>query len=403
MRRDQLMRIKLNTNYTSLSEYYLFSEVACRVKQFETLHPKKKLLRLGIGDVTLPLAASVTSAMQLACREQSSKNSFHGYGPENGYEFLRIAVSELYRERGVLLSPDEIFISSGAKEDIGSLTELFGSSPVYLPDPTYPAYRDANLLRGAEIIEMDSGSENGFLPMPQKDFETGIYYLCSPSNPTGAVFSEKQLQVWVSFANSTGSLLIFDAAYRAFIRSKVPRSVFEIDGARTCALEVGSFSKSAGFTGTRCGYTIIPKELSCGEMLLHRMWQRRQAAKFNGVAYVIQRGAEAALSPAGRRECREQIESYLNQARMLRELLCKYSILHSGGIDSPYVWLKCPNGLSSWEFFDLLLTKLQIIGTPGVGFGQRGEGYFRLSAFGSHEDTCEAVRRMDALLQNILL
>lgn len=391
------MKISLNMHYNDLSERYLFSEVSCRVRQFQSLHPHKKLLRLGIGDVTLPLTASITSAMQLACCEQSLKSGFHGYGPENGYEFLRVSVVSLYRERGVILSPDEIFISGGAKDDLGNLTELFGDSPVYLPDPAYPAYRDVNLLRGAEIIDMDAGAESDFLPMPQSGFGTGIYYLCSPSNPTGAVFSEKQLRTWVDFANRTGSLLLFDAAYRAFIHSPVPHSVFEIAGARTCALEVCSFSKSAGFTGTRCGYTVIPKELGCGDMLLHRMWQRRQAAKSNGVAYVVQRGAEAALSPAGRKECRENIAYYMENAGLIHALLQKHRIPHSGGTDSPYIWMQCPDGLASWELFDLLLNRIQVIGTPGAGFGRRGEGYFRLSAFGSHEDTVEAVRRMDTL------
>ena len=388
------MKIEVNTHYKDLQESYLFSEIGRRVRAYADAHPDKKIIRLGIGDVTLPLSAPVTRAMQKACAEQADASSFHGYAPENGYAFLREAIARHYASFGVTLSLDEIFVSDGAKSDIANLTDLLGDNRIYIPDPVYPVYLDSNIMCGRRITFMPAHEENGFLPMPASDYTTGVFYLCSPNNPTGAVYSRSQLKEWVDFANRTGSLLLFDAAYEAFISGDYPHSIFEIDGARTCAIEICSFSKTAGFTGTRCSYTVVPDLLVADGLSLNHMWYRRQSTKFNGVSYVVQRGAEAALSPEGFAACLENISYYMGNARRIKELLLAKGIRFTGGDNAPYIWLRCPGGRNSWEFFDYLLEELQIVGTPGAGFGSCGEGYFRLTAFGSRENTEEAVRRL---------
>ena len=394
------MQIKVNTNYKNLKESYLFSEIGRRVRAYSAANPDKKVIRLGIGDVTLPLSAPVTEAMEKAVHEQSEAASFRGYAPENGYEFLREAIARHYASFGVSVSLDEVFVSDGAKSDIGNLTDLLGDNTVYIPDPVYPVYLDSNIMCGRTVKLMPASADNGFLPMPQESYGTGIYYLCSPNNPTGAVYSRAQLAAWVEFANRTGSLILFDAAYEAFISdgSDLPHSIFEVEGARSCAIEICSFSKTAGFTGTRCGYTVVPFELEADGLSLNRMWYRRQSTKFNGVPYVVQRGAEAALSDAGMAACRENIAYYMENARLIKDLLIEKGIYFTGGESAPYIWLRCPNGMDSWKFFDFLLENVQVVGTPGAGFGECGEGYFRLTAFGSRENTEEAVRRLASVL-----
>lgn len=394
------MKININTNYKNLKESYLFSEIGRRVRAYAAANPDKKVIRLGIGDVTLPLSPVVTAAMEKAVREQGDASTFRGYAPENGYDFLREAIARHYASFGVAVSPDEIFVSDGAKSDIGNLTDLLGDNRIYIPDPVYPVYLDSNIMCGREVTLMPADKANGFLPMPCEAYGTGVYYLCSPNNPTGAVYSREALGEWVDFANRTGSLILFDAAYEAFIAegNGLPHSIYEIEGARTCAIEICSFSKTAGFTGTRCGYTVVPTELEGDGMSLNRMWYRRQSTKFNGVPYVVQRGAEAAFSEEGLAACRQNIAYYMENARLIKELLTEKGIYFTGGESAPYIWLRCPNGMGSWEFFDLLLEKVQVVGTPGEGFGACGEGYFRLTAFGSRENTEEAVRRLAELL-----
>ncbi|MBE6538066.1 MAG: LL-diaminopimelate aminotransferase [Ruminococcaceae bacterium] len=390
------MKIKLNENYKNLKESYLFSEVAKRVKAYSAEHPEAKIIRLGIGDVTLPLTASVIEAMHKATDEMGVQATFRGYAPEHGYDFIREAVAKYYLERtGVKLELDEIFVGDGAKSDIANITDLFGDNEIMLADPVYPVYMDSNLMRGRKVTLLPANEANGFLPMPPAEKKEGvIVYLCSPGNPTGAVYSAEQLSEWVKYANETGSLIIFDSAYEAYVSDGSPRSIFEIEGSRTCAIEICSLSKTAGFTGTRCGWTIIPLELEEDGRSLAKMWERRQSTKFNGVPYVVQRAAEAAISEAGRKESAESIAYYMENAKVLASVMREKGISFTGGINSPYIWLKCPGGMGSWEFFDYLLTKFGIVGTPGVGFGAEGEGYFRLTAFGSHEATLEAAERL---------
>ena len=391
------MNIKLNDNYKNLTQNYLFSEIAGRVKAYAAANPDKRIIRLGIGDVTLPLSPIVVEAMHTAVSEMGRAETFRGYAPEWGYDFTKEAVARHYAPFGITLSKDEIFISDGAKSDLGNLTEILGNNPVYIPDPVYPVYIDSNVMSGRSVTLLPATQENGFLPMPPQNAEGAVFYLCSPNNPTGAVYDRKQLQQWVDFANRTGSLILFDSAYEAFIEGDYPHSVFEIDGARTCAIEICSLSKTAGFTGTRCGWTIIPSELESKSVRLNQMWSRRQATKFNGVPYIVQRAAEAALSAEGMAACMKSIEYYKGNAKILANLFDEKSIFYTGGKCSPYIWLRCPGNMKSWEFFDYLLNEAQIVGTPGEGFGQCGEGYFRLTAFGSREATAEAAERMRKL------
>lgn len=387
---------KINENYLNLSESYLFTEIARKVNAFSAANPDKKVLRLGIGDVTLPLPQSVVKALEKASAEQGVADTFRGYGPEQGYDFLREAVKNYYTEMGVTLAADEIFISDGAKSDIGNITDLFSEDNIVLiPDPVYPVYVDTNIMNGRQIVYADANPENQFLPGPP-DMHVDIIYLCSPNNPTGAVYNRDQLKAWVDYALANDAIILFDAAYESFISEKeYPRSIFEIEGARNCAIEFCSLSKTAGFTGLRCGYTVVPHDLGTTDKIsFNRLWLRRQTTKFNGVPYVTQRGAEAVFSPEGRAEIRENTNYYKENARILGKAMDDLGFSYVGGKNSPYIWVTCPNGMDSWSFFDLLLNELQIVGTPGVGFGKNGEGQFRFSSFGNRETVEEAADRL---------
>lgn len=395
----------VNGNYAALQDSYLFSQVAYKVAAFAAAHPEKKIIRLGIGDVTLPLAPAVVEAMQKAVAEMGVKETFRGYGPEQGYDFLHEALVSYYAGFGVKLESSEIFISDGAKSDCGNITDIFDDANVILvPDPVYPVYLDTNIMRGRQIIFMKGSPSNDFLPMPDPSVKADIIYLCSPNNPTGAAYSKTQLEAWVAYAKKQDAIILYDAAYEAFIVDKnLPRSIFLIEGAKECAIELCSFSKTAGFTGTRCGYTVVPLSLKRKskygkEMSLNKMWLRRQTTKFNGVPYIVQRGAEAVFSAEGQAQCRANLAYYKENARLIGEVLQEKGILYYGGKNSPYIWMQCPNRMKSWEFFDYLLENLGIVGTPGSGFGTMGEGWFRLTAFASREATIEAVERFRKLL-----
>ena len=390
----------VNENYAVLQDSYLFSQVAHKVADYAAAHPETKIIRLGIGDVTLPLAPVVVEAMQKAAAEMGVKESFRGYGPEQGYDFLHEALVKYYADFGVSLESSEIFISDGAKSDCGNITDLFDDANVILvPDPVYPVYLDTNIMRGRQIVFMQGSPDNDFLPMPDASVKADIIYLCSPNNPTGAAYSRAQLEEWVAYARQQDAVILYDAAYEAFIEdSSLPRSIFTIEGAKECAIELCSLSKTAGFTGTRCGYTVVPLELkrktrNGKELSLNKMWLRRQTTKFNGVPYIVQRGAEAVFTPEGQRQCRENLAYYKENARLIGAALDEKGILYYGGKNSPYIWMQCPDNMKSWEFFDYLLEKLGIVGTPGSGFGTMGEGWFRLTAFASREATQEAVER----------
>ncbi len=389
----------INTHYRQLQESYLFSDIAHRVAAFSQEHPKERVIRLGIGDVTRPLPPTVVGAMEQAVREMGQAATFRGYGPEQGYDFLREAVSGYYAGRGVAVDPEEIFISDGAKSDLGNILDIFDTdNTVLIPDPVYPVYVDTNVMAGRRILYMQASEQNGFLPLPDPAVEADIVYLCSPNNPTGAVYTADQLAAWVDYANRQGAVILFDAAYERFVcEPGLPRSIFEIEGARSCAIEFCSFSKTAGFTGTRCGYTVVPSALVRDGAMLQKLWLRRQTTKFNGVPYIVQRGAAAVFTPEGQRQVDENIAYYRENARLIAQALDELGIWYTGGKNSPYLWLKCPDGLDSWTFFDRLLHKAQVVGTPGAGFGQNGEGFFRLTAFGDRESTKEAVRRLREL------
>ena len=392
----------VNQNYCNLKESYLFSQIAHKVAEFTAANPEKKIIKMGIGDVTLPLAPAVIEAMQKAVAEMGVKETFRGYGPEQGYDFLHEAIAGYYAGFGVSVASDEIFVSDGAKSDCGNMTDIFSNDNVILiPDPVYPVYLDTNVMCGRKIIYMQGKPENDFLPMPDDSVKADIIYLCSPNNPTGAVYTKEQLEKWVAYALKNDAVILYDAAYESFISDpEIPRSIFAVEGAKKCAIELCSLSKTAGFTGTRCGYTIVPhylvrKTKDGREMSLNKMWLRRQTTKFNGVPYIIQRGAEAVFSVEGQKQCREMLAFYKENARIMSEALAKKGIKFYGGTHSPYIWMQCPNGMGSWEFFDYLLEKLAVVGTPGAGFGSMGEGYFRLTAFGSRENTIEAMERIE--------
>lgn len=388
-----------NRHYAELKDSYLFYHIAQKTAAYQQAKPDKRLLRLGIGDVTLPLCPAVIDALHAAVDDQSRRESFRGYMPECGAPFFREAVAGFYASRGIALEPDEVFVSGGASDELGHILDLFDPADTALViEPAYPAYVDANVMSGRKVVHLSSGQENGFLPVPDAQTKADILYICSPNNPTGAVFDREKLTAWVDYANRTGAVILFDAAYEAFIEDPtLPRSIFEIDGARTCAIEICSLSKTAGFTGTRCGYTVIPHELIRGGMSLHDMWVRNRTTKSNGVSYILQRGGAAVFSPEGQRQIRENIRIYKQNAALLTAALDRAGVWYCGGKNAPYIWMKCP-GDSSWAFFDTLLEKTQIVGTPGEGFGACGEGYFRFSMFGSPEDTAEAARRLEALL-----
>lgn len=387
--------LRPNMYYDQLKESYLFYNIAQKTKKYLELHPEQKLLRMGIGDVSLPLCDAVIRALHEAVNEQAEKESFHGYMPECGAVFLREAIAEYYKKNGIQLSVEEVFVSSGASDELGDILDLFDrENSALVIEPAYPAYVDANTMAGRKIIHLASGKENGFLPEPGEDAKADILYICSPNNPTGAVFSYEQLQKWVDFANENGSVILFDAAYEAFIEEDLPHSIFELEGAKTCAIEICSLSKTAGFTGTRLGYTVIPKELQRNGMNLNEMWVRNRTTKTNGVSYIIQKGGTAVFTEEGQKQIHSNIRIYKKNARVLMEVLDKLGIWYTGGKNAPYIWMKCPEGMGSWEFFDYLLNEIQVVGTPGAGFGECGEGYFRFSTFGSPEDTKEAAKRL---------
>ena len=392
------MKIKINEHFLNVKESYLFSEIGRRVREYAAAHPDKKIIRLGIGDVTLPLTPTVIAAMRKATDEMGVQSTFRGYAPEYGYDFVRDAVKNHYEAFGVSLSRDEIFVSDGAKSDVGNIVDILGDNPVLIPDPVYPVYMDSNIMAGHAIELLEANESNGFLPLPPAEEKAYVVYLCSPNNPTGAVYNREQLKIWVDYANRTGSLIIFDSAYEAYIHGDYPHSVYEIEGAKTCVIEICSLSKTAGFTGTRCAWTVVPADLKAGDVSLNKLWARRQATKFNGVSYITQRGAAAAYSDEGYAQLQSVIADYMENARIISALLEKKGIWYSGGLSSPYIWLRCPGGMGSWEFFDYLLANAQVVGTPGAGFGKAGEGYFRLTSFGDRAATEEAVRRLNDLL-----
>lgn len=391
--------MKINKNYQKLEDSYLFSTIAHKVAEFTKNNPEAAVIRLGIGDVTLPLAPAVVKAMNKAVEEMGVKESFRGYGPEQGYGFLKEAIQKYYASRNTHLELDEIFISDGAKSDVGNILDLFSQdNTVLVPNPVYPVYVDTNVMAGRKIVFADANEENDFLPMPDENIKADIIYICSPNNPTGAVYTKEGLKKWVDYALKNNAIILYDAAYECFIKDKnLPRSIFEIEGAKKCAIEFCSFSKTAGFTGTRCGYTIVPQELVFDGVHLNKMWLRRQTTKFNGVPYIVQRGAEAVFSEEGQKQIQENIAYYSENAKIIADTLKAKGIYFTGGTHSPYIWLKCPNNMSSWEFFDYLLEKAQVVGTPGAGFGKNGEGFFRLTSFGDRAKTIEAMERFSKL------
>ena len=394
---------KINSNYNKLKTNYLFSDIARKIREYKLAFPEKEIIRMGIGDVTLPLVQPVVDALVKASTEMGNKATFRGYGDEQGYAFLQEVIKEYYEENcKVRLNTNEIFISDGAKSDIANFTELFSNdNTIIIPDPVYPVYLDSNLMFGRKILFINGNEENGFLPLPDKNTKGDIVYLCSPNNPTGAVYNHAELQIWVEFALKNNMIIFFDSAYEAFVSDKgLPRSIYEIEGANKCAVEFCSLSKTAGFTGTRCGYTIVPEDIIIdNNYSLNKMWLRRQTTKFNGTSYIVQRGAEAVFSKEGIAACKENIKYYMNNAKIIAKTLEESNVWFTGGINSPYIWLKC--GMDSWEFFDLLLKKAQIVGTPGSGFGKCGEGFFRLTSFNTRENTVEAMRRFKEFLREL--
>lgn len=393
--------MNFNSNFDNIAESYLFAEVASRTSAYSSAHPDKKILKLGIGDVTLPLVPEVIKALHSAVDDMADKATFKGYGPYEGYDFLRESILGYYADMGVKLELDELFVSDGAKSDLGNILDIFSKdNAVLIPDPVYPVYVDTNVMAGRKVVYANANSQNGFLPMPDKNQRVDIIYICSPNNPTGAAYSKAQLKEWVNYANANNAVILYDAAYECFITDDtLARSIFQIEGARTCAIEFCSFSKIAGFTGTRCGYTVIPKELKKGNHSANKMWLRRQSTKFNGVPYIVQKGAAAVYTKTGRKQIEQNLAYYKNNAKLIAEAMDELDIWYTGGKNSPYIWLRCPRNLGSWEFFDLLLNEAQVVGTPGAGFGKNGEGYFRLTAFGSEEVTREAVDRIKTLLK----
>ncbi|MCM1348163.1 MAG: LL-diaminopimelate aminotransferase [Firmicutes bacterium] len=407
--------IKVNDNFTLLSPSYLFSEIAKKVSDYRHAHPEAHVIRMGIGDVTRPVCPAAIEALQQAAAHEASSDTFHGYGPEQGYEFLREAIAQGdYKERGIDVDADEIFVSDGAKSDTGNIGDILSADcKVAVTDPVYPVYVDTNVMAGragkplvgggwSKLEYLPCTAENDFCPALPTD-NPDVIYLCFPNNPTGTALTRKQLQVWVDYALEHGCLILFDSAYEAYVHTPdVPRSIYELSGARNCAIEFRSFSKTAGFTGLRCGYTVVPRSLmgydSAGRQVsLHQLWLRRQSTKFNGASYPIQRAAAALYTPAGREQVAQTIAYYMENATTLREGLSRAGLQTWGGIDSPYIWVKTPDGLTSWEFFDLLLNKCNVVGTPGSGFGPSGEGYLRLTAFSSHHETRQAIQRLALL------
>lgn len=402
--------VNINKNFLMLQNNYLFSTINDKVEKYQEGHPDKKVIRLGIGDVTLPLPKCITKAIQDATEEMSVQETFRGYGPEQGYEFLRIKILENdYEEKGIHLDIDEIFVSDGSKCDVGNIVDLFEKDNIVaIPDPVYPVYLDTNVIAGRsgeydeqiqmyyDIVYMQSSEKNHFEPLPEElKKDVDIIYLCSPNNPTGMAMSKESLKKWVEYAQVHHSIILYDAAYEAFIQDEnIPHSIYEIEGAKKVAIEFRSFSKTAGFTGMRCAYTVIPKELKIENVSINQLWNRRNSTKFNGVSYIIQRGAEAVYSEEGKKELRKNIQYYQENARMMKENLSKIGLEVYGGVNAPYIWVKLPDKMKSWDFFNILLEKMQIVGTPGVGFGPSGEGYFRFTSFGNRKDVIEAIKRI---------
>jgi LL-diaminopimelate aminotransferase len=402
---------KVNDNYLKLPGSYLFSTIGKKVNAFTQANPDKKIIRLGIGDVTQPIAPAIISKMHDAVDEMAHAETFHGYAPDLGYEFLRSAIAKNdYADRGCEIAADEIFVSDGAKCDSSNIQEIFAlDNKIAVCDPVYPVYVDSNVMAGrtgtydpktetwSDVIYMPCTAENNFAPELPKE-TPDLIYLCYPNNPTGSTITKAQLQEWVDYANKAGAVIIYDAAYEAYISEPdVPHTIYECEGARTCAIELRSFSKNAGFTGVRLGFTVIPKDLKCGDVSLHALWARRHGTKYNGAPYIVQRAGEAVYSPEGKAQLKEQVAYYMNNAKVIYEGLKSAGYTVSGGVNAPYIWLKTPDHMTSWEFFDYLLEKANVVGTPGSGFGPSGEGYFRLTAFGNYENTVEAVERIKAL------
>lgn len=402
---------KINDNYTKLPGSYLFSTIGKKVNEFSAQNPDKKIIRLGIGDVTQPLAPSIISALHSAVDEMGDAKGFRGYAPDLGYEFLRNTIAENdYKARGCDIAPDEIFVSDGAKSDSGNIQEIFAvDNKIAVCDPVYPVYVDTNVMAGrtgtydkktevwSDVIYMPCNAENNFAPELPKEVPD-LIYLCFPNNPTGSTITKDQLQVWVDYANKNGCVIIYDAAYEAYISEEnVPHSIYECEGARNCAIELHSFSKNAGFTGLRLGYTVIPKDIKSDGVTLHSLWARRHGTKYNGAPYIVQRAGEAVYSEAGKKELKEQVAYYMRNAKYILDGLKSAGYTVSGGVNAPYIWLKTPNNMTSWEFFDYLLNTANVVGTPGSGFGPNGEGYFRLTAFGSYENTVEAIARIQKM------
>lgn len=392
--------MKINRNFDDLVPNYLFAEIAKRTSAYISAHPDQKVIKLGIGDVTLPLPPVAVQALKNGADEMGVKETFKGYPEYEGYDFARQAISDYYADFGVTIAADEIFISDGAKSDTGNIGDIFGAdNTVLIPDPVYPVYVDANIMAGRKIVYAPGTRDNHFLPMPDDSVHADIIYLCSPNNPTGAAYDHEQLKTWVDYAVKNDAVILYDSAYEAFITDDCPRSIFAIDGARECAIEFCSLSKTAGFTGVRCGYTVIPKELVRDGHNIHALWYRRQATKFNGVSYPVQCAAAAVFSKEGQKQIRNNLDYYKENARIIAAALDELGIYYTGGKNSPYIWLECPNGMSSWEFFDHLLNNAQVVGTPGEGFGDQGKGYLRLTSFGDRDNTIEAVERIKNLLK----
>ena len=391
--------MNINQNYLQLNDSYLFSVIAKKVREHTAKNPEAQIIRLGIGDVTRPLVPAVIDAMHKAVAEMGKAETFRGYGEEQGYSFLRQAIRGYYAQKGVALCEDEVFISDGAKSDLGNILDIFGiDNTVLIPDPVYPVYVDTNIMGGRKIVYMNGNAENGFLPLPDETIKADIIYLCSPNNPTGAVYSKAQLKMWVDYALNRNAVILFDSAYECFVRdAALPTSIYQIEGADECAIEFCSLSKTAGFTGARCGYTIVPRGLIRNATALNKLWLRRQTTKFNGVPYIIQRGAEAVFGEEGMRQVKECTSYYLENAGIIADTLTQLGIWFTGGQNSPYIWLACPDKLTSWEFFDELLLKANIAGTPGAGFGANGQSFFRLTAFGERNDVLTAMQRLQAL------
>lgn len=391
--------MKINHNYDNLVPNYLFAEIAKRTNKFIAENPDKKVIKLGIGDVTLPLAPVVIEAFKKGIDELGCKETFKGYPDYEGYEFVRKAVADYYASFGVAVDKDEILINDGAKSDTGNFGDIFSDDNIVLvTDPVYPVYVDSNIMAGRKIVLAPATKENGFCAMPDESVHADIIYLCSPNNPTGSAYTAEQLKVWIDYAIKNDAIILYDCAYEAFITDDCPRSIFAIEGARQCAIEFCSLSKTAGFTGTRCGYTVIPKELERDGHNIYKLWYRREATKFNGVSYPVQCAAAAVFSEEGQKQIKENLSYYKENAKIISSALDELGVYYTGGKNSPYIWLECPNGMGSWEFFDYLLENANVVGTPGEGFGECGKGYFRLTSFGDRDNTIEAVERIKKLL-----